>query len=259
VAIRSNRAFTLVEVLVSLLVAVTLLGASVGSGRAITSSLQTEQAQTEMGSLADEIVAQLQILQSENNDASLANVVGINTGSTPPIDSVMGTVVQSGSSASYLQLTWAQYMPGTGYASNAFANPVCPSPTACSTLATQYPISSNPPYTALYAVSRNSSGVSGATPLVVLGPNVAGSPTHILITSDYEKNWDFYKVVTIVSVVGAQAAAPGYSLDTGAGNQIGGASLTSLQDSTYQIQVKVTNYLNPQINLTRNVYVTDWQ
>ncbi|MBU6389514.1 prepilin-type N-terminal cleavage/methylation domain-containing protein [Patescibacteria group bacterium] len=286
--------FTLLETLVALVILVVVLSAATISNRVIynQSSLVTQQ--IEMGSLADEVIQSMYlqrdtILTSAGPSplSTFTTYLGLSSGSTsdtvvtgtfkanaaplnqcanpngpfiacPPVD-------QNGP----IQLQWCTAQSGSFQCNGGTATSV-PAPVqiaGCSTCDSLEGEMAQENGGEVVAVSRDSTGLNAAGKRLVIDAADPTSGSSKAPSTDQTDDWDFYiRTISVInygscdpasnSCVSAAPQFPNstgfyYNTPAGIGNYDRG-----LRNHTFLVVVKVENYHNPAIALTRTALIT---
>ena len=232
----SRRAFTLIETLIAMAIALVLLGASLFASRQISASALQLHDRAEMGAVADEVIAELRLAQLQNPSQPLATTLGIGA---------------------------ATQQTGGFYTSSA-GTPVALSWGSTSQLAPI--ISANSPvtqtglaagsFTDLYAMANDLGDLRLGSQLTLdlSTPRQAGTKIDADAAAD-SGHWSVYAVTT--TLVRASDTTSGWGFNNDAGAAVS-TNKSQLQTGSYLVQVTVSNYHNPASKLVRQAYLTDW-
>ena len=277
----SNKGFTLVETLVSVLIAAILLGAATVASRTVGQSAEVSQQRVQMNSIADTIFTHFKLLQQADHNF-YSNVVG--AGSTP----VYGQFFDSGGVVgSTAAIDWVTLLP-TGYASKYdvyLPFTVKDTPYTIRSDAAYFfnsttgvvegshsPFGSSVPVTSLVAVCQhpdsqpNNFAVCQDSPSGTTNNYFVRNGSNFLLRSPWDgpsnlKNlvpdlnsdtsWTAFAVSVSLRLV---STLPYTTYDSPTG-----PAKNALQSAGYIATVQIANYHNPSHQLMRTAYLTAWQ
>lgn len=240
--------FTLIETMVAIVIALTLLGASVAASRVVNQHTSRLEDQAQMNALADEALSYIQLVKTANQEVNGQGIGAYaSIGGTTQV-AVTCTNCRSGAGINFGSTSAIQPTVTLGGVAMG------PSSTLDTSQASVR-VDGNPPVfttqmTDIYALPRDITNgfLNGQLSFDLSAPFPTSYSGGYPDTST-PTFWNMYKVLLTVSrpvlVFNSDAT-------TAAANQ------AALQGRMYQVVVTVSNYHDPSSHLTKTLLITDW-